>query len=164
MWKEMDNKIRSRINADIVASARTRMIIYLLMLMTVGLVLFFVVKESNAGAIPPVMLFLLICFFGVGIMAVFYIYFAMIRERSALVNEASFMTLGSVVTKLQDKEGLKLIVKIPGDRGDYRIFCDPVFYKSAAVNSRVLIVAASKKNEKTMYGVEPSTYDKDGIL
>ena len=45
-----------------------------------------------------------------------------------------------------------------------KIDCDRDFYRNATADSRVLILAVSKKNEDQMIGFDPSTYDKDGIF
>lgn len=165
MWRTADESIRQRIKDNVVNTARTRMIVYLLMIFAVCVVAFFVVNSGEDGGIMsvPVLVFFMLLI-GVGVIAVFYIYFSMIRENTKIVSTAPFMILGKVVTRVGDGKVCKVMVRIPGEKVTFTIDCEPEFYKNCTADSSVLIFATSKKNEDQMMGYDPSTYDKDGIL
>lgn len=160
MWMETDEGIRSRIKANIVNTARSKLIIYLLLLLLLVVVTFFIVSGDNMLMSIPFLCLIMVAF-AVGLMAVFYIYYAAIREGSKIVDEASYMIVGKVITKISNN---KIIVKIPGEKGSYTIDCDKEFYKGLISDAHVLILAVSKKNENQMIGFDPATYDTDGIL
>lgn len=161
MWIEADERIRSRITANIVNSARTRLLVYVLVLFLSFISIYFLLLNRDSY-FATLMLCLLLCFEAVCLIAVFYIYFSTVRENTKILRDAAYMTVGVVVTRLGD-DG-RIIVKLPGDKNKYAIDCDKDFYKVAETDSRVLVVAVSKKNEDLMIGYDPATYDKDGIF
>lgn len=160
MWMSIDEGIRSRIKTNIVNSARSRMIIYLLLLLLVVLVAFLIVSGDSMLMSIPFLIILMIAV-AFGLLAVFYIYYAAIREDSKIVDETPYMVVGKVITKISNN---KVIVKIPGEKVNFTIDCDREFYKNVHSDSRILVLAVSKRNENEMIGFDPSTYDTDGIL
>jgi len=161
MWIDADERIRARIKANIINVARVRMIIYLLMILLVT-VISSVVLFQDASITSVLLVCLLMVFVAIGLIAVIYIYYSYIKENSKLIDDAAFMTVGRVITRIGDS--FKMIVKVPGDKTTFKIDCDRDFYRNATADSRVLILAVSKKNEDQMIGFDPSTYDKDGIF
>lgn len=161
MWVEADEGIRSRIRANVINSARVRMLVYLLLLMLSITSVFFLVYDKDSF-FSTLILCLLICFAAIGLIAILYIYFTTVRKNTRIISEAAYMTVGLVVTRLGDSG--QIIVKLPGEKSKYRIDCDKEFFKTATADSRVLVVAVSRKNEDLMIGYDPSTYDKDGIF
>lgn len=161
MWVEADEGIRSRIKSNVINSARVRMLVYLLMLILSIVSVFFLIYNKNSF-FAALILCLIVSFAAIGLIAILYIYFTSVRNNTRIINEAAYMTVGLVVTRLGETG--QILVKIPGEKGKYKIDCDKDFYKSATNDARVLIVAVSKKNENLMVGYDPATYDKDGVF
>ena len=165
MWKSADEAIKKRVEENIINTARSRMIVYLLLLMLVDVLLFVSLKSFNANDyVSPALLAVIVLFFGVGLVAIFYIYFTTVRENAKLLRESVYMVVGTVISPLSGGDKKHIIVKIPQEAASFSIECEPELYKNAVSGKRVLVFSASKKNSAQMYGVDPATYDKDGIL
>ena len=161
MWIEADEGIRSRIRANVINSARVKMLVYLLLLM-LAITSGFILVYNKDSFFSTLILCLLICFAAIGLIAILYTYFTTVRNNTRIISEAAYMTVGLVVTRLGDSG--RILVKLPGEKSKYKIDCDKEFYKTATADARVLVVAVSRKNEDLMIGYDPSTYDKDGIF
>ena len=165
MWTRVDEEIRRRIKDNIINEARTKLIVYLVLIFLLEVVLFLSFRTNEAeGILSLAMLVFISLFIFVGILGVFYSYYVTIDELTLLVDNASYMCVGSVVTKLSNSSDFKVMVKIPEDNITMNIITERAFYKEAIPGKRILILAASKKLESTMYGVTPAAYDDDGIL
>lgn len=162
MWDDIDEGIRSRIIKNIENVYMVKSVFYILLLAVVSGVMFATFNMSFAETgMPPLAVALCIAFVGLGLIAVLYIYFTNVREKSAIINDAIYMTVGKVVSKSDNNH---ILVKLPGEKSNFKIECNTEMYEKAAVDVRVLVVSASKKNTNQMYGVDPSSYDIDGIL
>lgn len=158
----MDEGIRSRIIENVKNVVKMKVLVYTLLVATVSVVIFFAISRTEAGTLTSnLMIALLFAFISIGLIAVLYIYFSTVREQTRVFNEAIYMTLGKVVSK---NDNNNITVKVPGDKAVYKIKCEAEFYAKAVPDMRVLVVSASKKNANQMFGLEPSTYDKDGLL
>lgn len=162
MWTEIDEGIRNRIIESIKNASKVKAVIYLLLIAVVSVLLFFAVS-LNAGddGMNPILVALCIVFVCIGLMAVFYIYLSTVKEQSALITDALYMVVGKIVSKGSNN---RITVRVPGDKMFYEIKCEPELYAKAATDVNVLVVSSSRKNERNMYGVDPSSYDKDGVL
>ncbi len=161
MWKEADEGIRSRIRANVINSARVRMLVYLVLLLLSITSVFFLVYDKDSF-FSSLVLCLILCFAAIGLISILYVYFTSVRKNTRIINEAAYMTVGLVVTRLGDSG--QILVKLPGEKSKYKIDCDKEFFKNATSDARVLVIAVSKKNEDLMVGYDPATYDKDGIF
>ena len=165
MWTRVDEEIRKRIKENIINEARTKLIVYLVMIFLLEVVLFLSFGTDDAqGVLSLAMLVFISIFIFIGILGVFYSYYVTIDELTLLVDNASYMCVGNVVTKLSNSSDFKVMVKLPEEKVTMNIITERAFYKEAIPGKRVLILAASKKLESTMYGVTPAVYDNDGIL
>ena len=165
MWRHVSERIRKRIKANIVNEASTRLVIYITVLALLDFGFFLNLEHYNdLGVLTIVIMAVFFTFFIICLLAVFYNYFITIRENSRLVDEATFMCVGTVVSKVTDTSRYELMVKVPEEKIAFKIMSMPSFHRRAEAGKRVLVLTASKKLESRMFGVEPSEYDKDGIL
>lgn len=165
MWSPVDKNIKGRIKQNIVDTARTRLVIHLTVLALFDAAIFLSVQKygyvgkAASGVILGLCLFIIICLTGI-----FYIYLASIQDLFKIVEPATFMCVGRVVNKVKNSTNYELVVKIPDEKVTFKITCEPTCYHNADVGSRVLVLTASKKLESKMYGVDPASFDKNGIL
>lgn len=161
MWMDIDEGIRSRIKNNIIKTAQTRALLFALLLLVVGVVILASFNVTNPEGATPSIFGAVLAFVGIGLIAIFYILFTTIREQSSVIDSALYMVVGTISSKVDTNI---LMVKIPGEKDPFKVSCDADMYSKAAINVRVLVVAASKKNSIQMYGVDPAVYDKDGVL
>ena len=121
MWIEADEGIRSRIRANVINSARVKMLVYLVLLM-LSIISGFVLVYNKDSFFSTLILRLLICFAAIGLIAILYTYFTTIRNNTRIISQAAYMTVGLVVTRLGDSG--QILVKLPGEKSKYRIDCD----------------------------------------
>ncbi len=158
----MDEGIRERILKNIDSIYTVKAVLYSLLLAVVSGIMFWSVSISfGEEGIPPLAIALVIGFIGLGLIAVFYIYFSSVREKSAVVKDAIYMVVAKVVSMGDNN---RVLIKLPGEKNHLTITCEEEMYKKAEVDVRILVVAASKRNSNQMYGVDPASYDKDGLL
>ena len=165
MWSPVDKQIKDRIKSNIVDTARTRLVIHLTVLALFDVAVFVSVQKygyvgkAASGVILGLCLFIIICLTGV-----FYIYFASIQDIFQIVEPANMMCVGRVVNKVKNSTNYELVVKVPDEKVTFKITTEPTCYKNAEPGSRVLVLTASKKLESKMYGVDPASFDRNGIL
>lgn len=161
MWMDIDDGIRSRIKKNIEKTAQTRALVFALLLMLVGLAVFIIFSITSPLGVPLSVVGVILAFVGIGLIAVFYILFTSVREQCLVIDNALYMIVGKVASKADTNI---LFVKIPGEKSAFKVSCDADMYSKAAIDVRILIIAASKKDSNQMFGVDPAVYDKDGLL